>query len=378
MQRDAGNSLGLREWLSGYFVADAYVRRNVRYLYSKRGVLHAMCLGLIVENSLLEDAMKPFKVPTRGSGQCTDDVMAAAEAADDAATWMLLSNMLRDGLANVACSKPALGKIANPDEPLEDNCAAYAGGTVRMAVVGFGGTMCLRKMARSTFSFQPTAPETYTDNVVKSDEQVLQGRMSEQPANADAKDWVSTLLQARGPVASTTTRRANRVTDLPAEPAPWAEVVLEEVPEDLEDAVDVLIDRGWAEQETSGARLECGANALHQSLTAHGQMTGAAVPTRDEVLTALRHALPEAQRIQSEQAGVRIEDNNFTGDQMALALRRFGPYSLGIIDGPDQRARVYRVGDGEPIFVRNSANHWSGIGPGSKRLGLAPDSDDEG
>lgn len=367
--RDAADSLKVNSWLSDMLVADAYVRRNLRYLYGKEGVLHAMCLGLVVSGSLLEDATQAFQVPSRGAGQCTDDVQTASQANEDASRWLLLSNMLENGLMNQSCSRAAMAKMADPEMELDEACPGYAGAVAKMAIVCFGGRPVLRKMAKTAFAFQPTAPEVYTDNTVLSDEQVLQGRMSEQPANADAQDWVSAVLAQRGPLASTTTRRANRSVDVAAEDVGEVQVHIDEVPDHMDDAVDKLIERGWAEQDTSGARLECGANALHQSLTAHHDTVGGKAPTRDEVMTALRASLTPEQRVRAEEAGVRIEDNNFTADQMAGALRRFGPYSLGIISGPPERANVFAVGDGEPVFVRHDSNHWSGVGPGVRRLG---------
>lgn len=367
--RDTANSLKVDEWLSNIFVSDAYVRRNLRYLYGKTGVMHALSLGLIVSGSLLEDATQPFEVPLRGTGQCTDDVQTADQANDDASRWLLLSSMVDDGLSGTNCSRKAMARIANPDVELDESTPGFAGAMVKFGIVCFGGRMTLRKVAKKSFSFQPTAPEVYTDNVQKSDEQVLQGRMSEQPANADGQDWVSAVLAQRGPLASTTTRRANRSVDVAAEPGERVSVVVQDVPEQLHDAVEQLIDRGWAEQETSGLRLECGANALHQSLTAHHGVEGTAPPTRDEVLTALKSSLSPEQRQQAADAGVRIEDNDFTADQMAVALRRFGPYALGVIGGEALDAHALVVGDGEPIFVRNTAGHWSGIGPGGRRIG---------
>lgn len=370
--RDAANSLKADEWLSNLFVPEAYVRRNLRYLYSKLGVLPALSLGIVVAGSLLEDATQPFQVPVRGTGQCTDDVQTSEQAADDASRWLLLSAMLWWGLAKHNGSRKAMARMADPDEELDEAAPGYAGAMVRMAVVCFGGTMSLRKMSKSSFAFQPTAPEAYTDNTVKSDELVHQGRMSEQPANADGQDWVSAVLEQRGPVASTTTRRSNRSVEVAAEHGGNAQVLVDEVPDQLHDAVEQIIDRGWAEQETSGLRLECGANALHQSLTAHHSLGGTPAPTRDEVLTALRSSLSPEQRQQAEDAGVRIEDNDFTADQMAVALQRFGPYALGVINGEPERAKALVVGDGEPIFVRNYSGHWSGIGPGTRRIGRAP------
>ncbi|ALO50143.1 84 kDa protein [Penicillium janczewskii chrysovirus 1] len=367
--KDAADSLRVNEWLSNFFVADAYVRRNVRYLYSKEGVLHAMCLGIVVAGSLLEDATQPFEVPSRGAGQCTDDVLTASQASDDASRWLLLSAMLLDGLGCESGTRAAMAKVADPDEALDDDCPMYAGARVKMGIVCFGGTTVLRRLAKTNFAFQPTAPEVHTDNTVRSDELVHQDRMAEQPANADAKDWVSAVLEQRGPLASTTTRRANRSIDAAAELDEAPEVLIDEIPDQLHDAVEQVIERGWAEQPTSGMRLECGANALHQSLRAHHEIHGSQAPTRDEVLTALKASLTPAERQRSEDSGVPIEDNNFTADQMAAALQRFGPYALGVIGGESERAHAMVVGDGEPIFVRNSAGHWSGIGPGHKRIG---------
>jgi len=364
--RDAANSLRVNEWFSDMFVAEAYVRRNLRFLYSIDGVLHAMCLGLVVAGSLLEDASQPFEVPSRGTGQCTDDVQTADQATDEASRWLLLSNMLEDGLANTNVSRASLARVADTEEELDEAAPGYAGSVVKMSIVCFGGPITLRKVAKSSFSFQPTAPEVYTDNTVLSDEQVLQGRMSEQPANADAKDWVSAVLEQRGPVASTTTRRTNRSVEVVSSVSERPQVLIDEVPDQLYDAVQQLIDRGWSEQETSGVRLECGANALHQSLCAHHDVNGGNVPTRDEVLTAIRASLSPEERTRAEHAGVRIEDMNFTADQMAAALGRFGPFALGVIGGNAERAHAMIVGDGEPIFVRNEAGHWSGIGPGAR------------
>lgn len=370
LKRDAALALGVEGWLSNMFVSDSYVRRNGRFLYGMTGVMHALALGIVVKGSLLEDVATTMSIPSRGAARSTDDVLTSSEAAADAASWLLLSKLLSDAASAINCSKPALAKVANPEEVLDDACPGYAGASVRFAVVCFSGQMVLRKMVKSNFSFQPTAPEVPVDNVVVSDEQVLQNRLSEKAANADARDWVSDLLRARGPKASTTTRRRNQVVEAanlaPDEPA----VVIGAVPVDLHDQVETLVNRGWAEQETSGERLECGANALHQSLEAHGAVTGADVPTRDEVLTALRTSLSPEQRQRAEDAGIALEANDFTADQLAAAVQRFGPYSLGIIDGPPEDARAYRVGDGECIFVRNYAGHWSGVGPGSRRIGL--------
>jgi len=296
-------------------------------------------------------------------------VQAAEQASDDAARWLLLSAMLLDGLGCENSTRQAMAKMADPDEELDPDSPMYAGARVKMGIVCFGGSTILRKMAKTSFAFQPTAPEVHTDNVAKADEHVLQDRLSEQPANADAKDWVSAVLEQRGPLASTTTRRNNRSVDMAADLTDEAEVLIAEVPDQLHDAIEQVIDRGWAEQDTPGRNLECGANALHQSLRAHHELHGGQAPTRDEVLTALRASLTPAERQRAEDSGVRIEDSNFTADQMAAALGRFGPFALGVIGGESERAHAMVVGDGEPIFVRHSAGHWSGIGPGTRRIG---------
>lgn len=365
----AADSLGLDGWLSNLAVPRDYVRRNMKYLYAKTGVLPAMCLGLIVSNTLLEDATSEFDIPSRAAGSLTDDVQASKKQNDDAAAWLILSRMLDDGLAATSASRASIHRIVDPDEVLDDAAQAYAGARVRMAVSGFGGSMTLRRMTQVNFSLQPTAPEVGVTNYVHSDDDALQSRMAECPANADARDWVGALLQTRGPMASTTTRRVNRAVPTSVAFTGAPSVQLADVNEEVRQYTDEVVNRGWGVQETSGRNLECGANALYQSLHAHHELMGSPGPTRDDVLTALRNSLDPEQREQAANAGVPVEESNFTGDQLANALRHLGPYSLGVIDDMDARARAWRIGDGEPIFVRHNANHWSGIGPGGERIG---------
>nr|BBC45616.1 putative coat protein [Alphachrysovirus aspergilli] len=369
MIKDAAEALGLRAWLSDFFVESEYVRRNLKQLYAKEGVMHAMALGLVVRGSLVEEASEAFEVPARIAGGPTDDVQTASEQMDRASAWLLLNHMLNNGLASVGCTRAALARIADPDEQLDEACSGYAGARVRMALVGFGGSITLRRVAQTSFALQPTAPEVPVETVVKSDDDALQTRMSEGPANADAKDWLATLLAQRGPLASTTTRRGNVSVAVQAAHYGPAEVRVAAVPEELEQSLDTLVERGWGELDTSGENLECGANALHQSLAAHGAATGEHVPNRDDVLTAMRSALSPAQREIARQAGVDIGRANFTADQMAAALQQFGPYRLAVIHGPPEAAEVMGIGDGEPIYVRHYGQHWSGIGPGGRRVG---------
>jgi hypothetical protein len=269
-----------------------------------------------------------------------------------------------------------MGELLEEDTRIHADIQLHAGNDVQFRLVGIGSDVKIHTLVKTGFGFNPPvkidAVATTIDTHDMLTDEMGEKREAQKPAN-----WVDDLLALRGPAATTTLRR--RPNTFSARPAlvdtTVANVEVREVAPAAATSFSQIAARTWGVIPTSGEGLLCGARALKTSMDALSVAENLHAPQLDQVVETLTGAIAtEEDREHADAAGVSIDVNNFTVDQMSVAAERMG-YRLGVIEAEvDGSHRVWlhagpHTTDGDPVvYVHNDNGHWSGVGPSDRPI----------
>lgn len=362
----------LDSWWQGrfstYIVEEEYLRLSSPALMDCRGVLHCLSMGIVLTETVLETVTSPIELNTISDASVVDDPHLAKQHADEASRWYIVSDLISTGGENLCHSTKAIPRVIGADVGLHPEIRSFAQTRIQFVLAGVASPVRLRiNQARDVEHSTKRSSVEYQPHV-----DTLQHRLSEQqkamprPLSGDTS-WVDGLLDARGPVATTTMKRTRpSVRDLPPERTTDLVVVERRNDDEGSTTVEEAAQKGWGPEPTSGDGLLCGARALHQSLTNIAVATGDDKPLFDNVLRAVREALtPEQQNI-ADLAQVAIGPRDFTVDQLGAGLRRLGDYRLGVVTTIDGRGslQIHGPDTGRIVLVAHDGRaHWSSIGP---------------
>ncbi|QDB74972.1 MAG: putative coat protein [Coniothyrium diplodiella chrysovirus 1] len=359
-----------------YVNDEEYLRRLVKPLWATRGVMHALSMGLVIKNSLIEQVTMPIMLTTHLDTDLTDAPDQGSKHKEALGKWMLASALRRSGGQELCCSLWALADDVRDNTRIHSDIQLHAGNEVQFRLVSIGDEISVHTLIKSGFGFQPPLPAEDIADTFEANN-VLVSDMKRAPDAQKAADWVDDLLALRGPAATTTLRK--RPNTYNAKPATIdtsvANVEVREVAPDATQTFAQIAARTWGVVPTSGEGLMCGARALKLSMDALHAAENLPAPPFDEVVDVLTGAIvTDDERERAEAAGVHLDTNNFTVDQMSIAAQRMG-YRLGVIDSDVNGSHRVWLNpaegstDGDPVlYVHNEHGHWSGIGPSDRPI----------
>ncbi|AXP19675.1 putative coat protein [Colletotrichum fructicola chrysovirus 1] len=420
----------LHEWWQGacgtYLDVAEYVRLNLKHTTAQRGVIHALSVGFVAEGTMLETVSQPITLRSAADVAVGDDPYGSAERTKASAQWYVVSGLLTDGGESLQHSVGALSRTLGPHVKLHPHIRHFAGSTVRFVIAGFTAPMHLSMATVRDVVHQPVRTDDVMDVPIPEGAPEIIKEVVDQLEPETDSNWLEDMLDQRGPVA-TTTMRARRTQQTTAQKGYTRGTPITVSPAPSGDGADELrelTDRGWGPEHTSGEGLLCGARAVKQSLDNVAQLDGARGPLLEHVLESMRHCMTPDQQAMASLAEVRLDNENFTVDQLALALhhdrfmmqcggdrgpllehvlesmrhcmtpdqqamaslaevrldnenftvdqlalglRQLGDYRLGVVHRSEggARASVHGPGDGQVVYVYNDgAGHWQSVGPG--------------
>jgi len=352
-----------------------FISENYRSLWGERGVLHCLAAGIVVQDTTLEEVVKPITVPDIKTSMPTDDPAYAKTLKDDWGVFTLIEDLVMEGGEQLCGGAKARVKQLIGQIKLSRETRALCGSTVVFTLLSMGDEIYIERDTTNLAVIHPDDAAREFDDPIVEPTVLPQLGVAQLAPEQQGESLLDDMLSKLVPHASAMFRRPQMGESKLQVPVSEPVVISQSLTGPW---YDRIVNQGWGVVETSGEGLMCGAQAIYATLASMNAEGTARQYTFPEVSEALATSLTPAQSELMTMTGEQPTDHNFTADQMAAGLLRLGNYSLRIIqENGDGSVNTYVAGGINPetveVPVHHSRNHWSGFGTSKYReLAMRP------
>nr|QQZ01308.1 putative coat protein [Beauveria bassiana chrysovirus 2] len=346
--------------LSSLVDSEEYILNNHGSLWSERGIAHSLAYGVVVSGSVAEEATRAVDVPFASSLTSTDDPAVRKDMARSVATLLLVQSLVTCAGEDLLGSEVARVRRATTVTQFTNQVTQLGGGQVQFTLLGVGSGLSVQLSDRAAEWTPQAEGKTTLDSEPQRPHHLAESLANERREPNVERVRIDELMTTQLPRGSLM-RRVRGLEASNAYTGDTHEGPIVVLAGQENDSVKRLESEGYNVVPTSGAGLLCGARAVATSLAAqHGKEV-----LLDEVMAAIKESVGEDARNIAASAGVRLEDSNFTADQLAAGVSRLGDYSLVAITEDGSGVRAFRVPGGSvdspTVVVHNRGGHWSGV-----------------
>lgn len=363
----------VKTYVEPLFDVRQYVFRNMVNIVRTHGVLHAITMGRIITDSILDKVTQPISVAETNELERTDKLEYAKLRKAEWKNMFIVNELIKNGGQTLNTSYKALNKIMGKTMVLDKSITSYVNQRVQLIVHSIGDTIELTIPKTEYIMYEPAPPEIQSPVEIKTASNFLSGAIETKPLSADMAAIQSLLVKRGVPAPTLFKHKRPKSADsekesVTSQPDIQVRCSLQAAP-----AVFIAEENKWGPEPTSGANLLCGAKALLASIVNYNAITVEPNidPTEEDVILELAKTYENTENVYiANLASEPLLDREFTAEQLTMAAQALGvnliiaqPTSDGIqtIDLNTLQLET------KVLIYHNGAGHWESIGPNTKR-----------
>jgi len=347
-----------------------FISENYRSLWNERGVLHCLAAGIVVQDTTLEEVVKPIAVPDIKTSMPTDDPAYAKALKEDWGVFTLIEDLVSVGGEQLCGSAKARVKQLAGQLRLSRETRALCGSTVVFTLLSMGDEIYIQRDTTNLAVISPDDAEREFDQPVIEPVVLPQLSVAQLAPEQQGESLLDDMLDKLVPHASTMARRP-QVGESKLRAPTWEPVYVAQAL--TGQWYDRITKQGWGVVAAEGSGIMSGARAVHTTLTSMNAEGTASQHIMPQVTEAMSTALSPEQAEMMHATGELPTNHSFTAEQMAAGLQRLSTnYSLRVIqENGDGSVNTYVVGGMNPDTVEVPVHHvrnvWSGFGAAKYR-----------